>query len=97
MTEPDTRSTKSTTPQDRLTLICHAMIAAFSQQPEKREDDRAIVFLIDEANGGIGLAGYDDDRDALVDLIVHLRAIFRARGQDLHVVPVGNTPPEDRA
>lgn len=89
--------TKSDTPQDRLTRICDDMIATFNQHPEKRAADRAIVFLVDEVKGGIGIAGYDDDKDALVDLIVHLRAIFRARGQDLHFVPVGTTPPKDRA
>jgi hypothetical protein len=73
------------------------MLATFNAHAEKRENDRAIVFLVDEHKGGIGIAGYDDDKDALVDLIVHLRAIFRARGQDLHFVPVGTMPPKDRA
>ena len=89
-------TTRSLTPQDRLTRICDAMIATFNQHGEKREVDRAIVFLVDDAKGGIGIAGYDDDKDALVDLIVHLRAIFRARGQDLHFVSVGTTPPKER-
>lgn len=90
-------STKSTAPQDRLTRICDDMITTFNKNPEKRENDRAIVFLIDEIKGGIGIAGYDNDGDALIDLIIHLRAIFRARGQDIHFVPVGTTPPKDRA
>jgi hypothetical protein len=90
-------TTKSATPQDRLTRICDGMIATFNQHGEKRDADRAIVFLADETKGGIGIAGYDDDKDALVDLIVHLRAIFRARGQDLYFVPVGETPPKDRS
>ena len=90
-------TTRSLTPQDRLTRICDAMIATFNQHSAKSEADRAIVFLVDEVKGGIGIAGYEDDKDALVDLIVHLRAIFRARGQDLHFVPVGTTPPKDRA
>ena len=89
-------STKSTTPQDRLTRICDDMIATFNTNAEKRENDRAIVFLVDEIKGGIGLAGYEDDTEALLDLIIHLRAIFRARGQDIHFVPVGMTPPKDR-
>lgn len=90
-------ATRSLTPQDRLTHICNEMIATFNQHPEKRTNDRAIVFLVDEIKGGIGIAGYDDDADALVDLMVHLRAIFKARGQELHFVPVGDTPPKDRA
>jgi hypothetical protein len=90
-------TTRSLTPQDRLTRICDTMLATFNQHDEKHETDRAIVFLVDEHKGGIGVAGYDDDKDALVDLIVHLRALFRARGQDLHFVPVGTTPPKERA
>jgi hypothetical protein len=90
-------TTKSSTPQDRLTRICNAMIATFNQHGEKRDVDRAIVFLVDEVKGGIGIAGYEDDNDALADLLVHLRAIFHARGQDLHFVPVGTTPSKDRA
>ena len=94
MTKPPT---KSFSPQDRLTRICDGMIATFNAHAETREHDRAINFLVDEVKGGIGIAGYDDDKDALVDLMVHLRAIFQARGQDLHFVPIGTTPPKDRA
>jgi len=91
-------TTKSDEPQDRLTRICDTMLAAFNGHGEKRAADRAIVFLKDDAKGGIALAGYDDDdTDAIMDLLVHLRAMFRARGQDLHFVPVGTTPPKDRA
>ncbi len=96
MTKSKSTSTKSFTPGDRLTRICDSMLATFNQHGEKHDNDRAIVFLVDERKGGIGIAGYADDNDAVVDLIVHLRAIFRARGQDLHFVPVGNTPPEGR-
>ena len=92
-----TRATKSGTPQDRLTRICNDMISTFNGHVEKQTADRAIVFLVDEVKGGIGLAGYTDEDDALVDLIVHLRAIFSARGQELHFVPIGTTPPKDRA
>ena len=94
MTKPPT---KSTTPQDRLTRICNDMIATFNQHGEKRDTDRAIVFLVDETKGGIGIAGYEDESEALVDLMVHLRAIFQAHGQELHFVPVGTTPPKERA
>ena len=92
-----TKSTKSATPQDRLTRICNDMIATFNEHGEKQRPDRAIIFLVDEKKGGIGIAGYDDESDALVDLMVHMRAIFQARGQELHFVPVGTTPPKERA
>jgi hypothetical protein len=90
-------STKSDAPQDRLTRIGNTMLTAFNDHDEKRAADQAIVFLKDETKGGIALAGYDDDRDAIMDLVVHLRALFRASGLDLHFVPVDTTPPGDRA
>lgn len=89
-------STKSDSPQDRLTRIGGAMLASFNEHAEKRDVDRAIVFLKDEVKGGIALAGYPDDKDAILDLMVHLRAMFRTYGHDLHFVPVGTPPPKDR-
>ena len=92
-----TKPTKSDSPQDRLTRVGNTMLGAFNAHAEKRDGDRAIVFLKGENKGGIALAGYDgDDAEAIVDLVVHMRAMFRARGHDLHFVPVGTTPPKDR-
>lgn len=88
---------KSDEPQDRLTRIGSTMLASFNAHDEKRHADRAIVFLKDETKGGIALAGYDDDKEALMDLMVHLRAMFCTHGLDLHFVPVGTTLPKDRA
>ncbi len=91
-------STRTYMPQDRLTRVCDGMLEAFKQHGETADGDRAIVFLVGEDNrGGIALARYDDDKDALLDLFVHLQAIFRANGKDLHIVPVGMTPPGERA
>ena len=90
-------TTKSETPQDRLTRVCDGMITAFNQHAEKLEDDRAVVLVNDGTRGGICIAGYEDEDDAVVDLVMHLRAIFRARGMDLHFVQAGDTPPKDRS
>jgi hypothetical protein len=91
-------STRSFMPQDRLTRVCDSMLETFKQHAETTDGDRAIVFLIGEdKRGGIALARYEDDKDALLDLFIHLQAIFRANGKDLHIVPVGMTPPGERA
>jgi hypothetical protein len=73
------------------------MLDIFKQHPETTETDRAIVLLIngDDKHGGIGLRGYDDDKEAVVDLVIHLKGILRANGQDLHIIPIGSTPPEE--
>ncbi len=92
--------TKGLVPKDRLTRICDTMLETFRTHGEIRDDDRAIVMIVggDDSKGGIGMSGYDEDgSEALADLVMHLRAIFRARGQELHFLPVGATPPKDRA
>lgn len=55
------------------------------------------MFLNDESKGGLGIAGYTAAKDAIMDLVVHLRAMFQTQGVELHFVPVGDTPPKDRA
>jgi hypothetical protein len=92
-------TTRSFMPKDRLTRICDGMLDTFKRHAETTATDRAIVFLSggEDKCGGIGLLGYDDDKDAMVDLLFHLQMIFRANGKELHIVPVGRTPPGDRA
>lgn len=38
--------------------------------------------------GGLQLHGYDDDTDAVVDLLVHLQAIFKSQGRELLLAPL---------
>lgn len=85
-------------PTDRLTRICAAMTDALDAHPEYK-DDQCIVFLSSKVDKKHGLVihGYENDKDAIVDLLVHLRAMFKANGMELHLVPVGTTPPGSRA
>ena len=77
-------------PHDRLTRLCAAMTTALEGHPE-RGDEKCIVFLQSEADhrGGLQLHGYDDDNEALADLFLHLRAMFRAQGKELLFAPLG--------
>jgi hypothetical protein len=77
--------TRSEEPHDRLTELCAVMTDALDAALEPGEAPKCIVFLNDDDRGGLQLHGYDDDADAIVDLLVHLRAIFRANGQELQV------------
>jgi hypothetical protein len=81
---------RSTEPTDRLTRLCDAMADALDAHPE-RGDEKCIVFLTSEADqrGGLQLHGYDDDDEALADLLMHLRAIFRAKGQEFLITTLG--------
>lgn len=76
-------------PHSRLTRICDDMTKAFDAHPEHRDGDKCIVFLDDGRRGGLVLHGYGgDDWEAITDLFVHLRAMFRANGKDLQFVAV---------
>lgn len=79
-------------PQDRLTRLCAAMTEAMDAHPEHNSDtDKAIVFLDDGMMGGIQIHGaYKDDTEALVDLLMHIKAIFEARGQQFEMHFLGD-------
>jgi hypothetical protein len=78
---------RSTEPHDRLTRLCAAMTDALEAHPE-RGSEKAIVFLQDEERGGLQMHGYEDDSEAIADLFIHLRAIFRANGKELMFAPM---------
>ena len=80
--------TRADAAQDRMTRICDAMVKTFDAHRELRETDRCIVFIEDDTQGGIVTNGYADDYDALIALLIHLRAIFRANGQDLQMIAI---------
>lgn len=76
-------------PHDRLTRLCAAMCDALDAHPEHGEE-KCIVFLQDGDLGGLQMHGYEDHTDALVDLFMHLRAIFEANGQVLEIHAFGD-------
>jgi hypothetical protein len=73
-------------PQDRLTRVCDAMTTTFDAHPETRETDKCMVFLDDGSRGGIVLHGYEDSTEAFVDLLMHLKAIFKTMGKRLDIM-----------
>jgi hypothetical protein len=85
----DEKPSRSYEPQDRLTRMANAVLSAAEAHPEWRAGDKVIAFLNDRERGGIAIGGYDDDLDALVDLFLHLRAMFAAHGKELSLVGLG--------
>jgi hypothetical protein len=71
-------------PHDRLTRLCAAMTDALDAHPE-RGTEKCIVFLQGERRGGLQLHGYEDDTEAMVDLFLHLKALFEANGKELQI------------
>jgi hypothetical protein len=80
---------RSETPHDRLTELCAVMTDALDAALEPGEQPKCIVFLQDDERGGLQLHGYDDDLEAMADLFMHLRAVFRANGKDILFAPLG--------
>ena len=68
------------------------MTEALDAHPEYTSEVRCIVFLDDGKRGGLQLHGYDNDTEAMADLLVHLRAIFAANGKTLEIVTVPDDP-----
>ena len=62
------------------------MTDVFDHHPEHVGGDRCIVFLDDGDKGGIVIHGYEDFADAMTDLLMHMRAIFKANGKQMDIM-----------
>jgi hypothetical protein len=51
-----------------------------------------VVFLQDAERGGLQLHGYEDDTEAIVDLLTHLKAIFESNGLEFRIIPMAHGP-----
>lgn len=83
---------RSTEPHDDLTKLANLGLSAIDAEPGT-DDLRCIVMVIRDGHGGIAAGGYGDgltgcDSLMVADLLVHARAILRASGKDLQVVPL---------
>lgn len=87
-----TNERRSVEPTDRKTRIASRVSELIENDPEYIDGDKAIVTVLDNEGGGIGLFGYENDTDAMVDLFVMLRAIARANGRDLEYVGIPDSP-----
>ena len=76
-------------PHDRLTRMCASMTGALEAHPEYSSDVHCVVFLQDGDQGGLQIFGYEDDAEAVADVLLHLKAIFEANGQTLVIAPLG--------
>jgi hypothetical protein len=84
---------RTTEPHDRLTRMCDAMVTVWDAHPEHRPADKCIVFLDDGDRGGLVLHGYDSDTDAMADLLMHLKALFKSSGRELIFAPLPGSGP----
>jgi len=81
--------TSSERPHTRLTRICDTMTESFDAHPEHQEGDKCMVFLDDGKTGGIVLHGYEDQIEAMTDLLMHLKAMFKSAGKEFDIMFLG--------
>jgi hypothetical protein len=76
--------------QEMLTRICARVIAAVEADPEYDPSIKMILMLDNGERGGIVAHGYEDPEGSgpLIDLLTHLRAMFRAQGKDIILAPL---------
>jgi len=79
-------------PHDRLTRLANAVLRNIEEHPEYEKGMRVIVFVNFEERGGIGAHGYEDQKEAIVDLFIHLQAMFATIGKELQLMPIPNRP-----
>lgn len=85
------------TPHNELTQMADSMLA----HVEGYEGRRAIVMLTEptenegENRSGLGMHGYEDEAEVIMDIYVQLRALCRSVGRDcLLVLPDAEVEPE---
>ena len=84
----DEKKTKE--PHDRLTRMCDRVSDQFENDPEWQEGDNLIIFIDStvERRGGFVISGWESESEAIMHIFMHLRALFRANGGDLQMLPM---------
>lgn len=77
-------------PHNRQTRIANALLEAARAHPEYK-DEKLMIFLDGGKTSAIGISGYDDDTEAMVNLFMHLRAMFAANDKELILAPLTKT------
>jgi hypothetical protein len=76
-------------PDGRLTEMTAAALDAIEAHPAHLDGDRVILILDDGRHGGVGLGGYENEREVLGELLAYAVALGRARGRRVAVRVTG--------
>jgi hypothetical protein len=79
---------RSHKPHSRLTYICDMLLGKFEGDPRTKTTDRICIFITGEETSGLVLGGYEDDLDAMTDLLIHMKKVFEANGKNLMILPI---------
>lgn len=86
MTKPE----RKPKPDSRLTRIADTMIDTLREHAKYGPDVRSMILLMDTEGGGIAFSGYDSDedqREAIIDLLMHAQALAQSFGSDVRIYP----------
>jgi hypothetical protein len=81
---------RSHKPHDRLTWICDRLLSKFESDPHSKTSDRICIFITGDETSGLVLGGYEDDLEAMTDLLIHMKKVFEANGKNLMILPINN-------
>jgi hypothetical protein len=74
-------------PHDRLTRLCQRVLELLEAEPEY-DGERCVIFISGEGNGGLMMHGYENDSEAVADVLIHLKAIMAANGRQMIIAPI---------
>jgi len=79
---------------NRLTMLANDALQALKDSERYQPGDKIIIMVQDAAMGGIAAHGYEDpaSEEPMMDLLRHIRAMFRAQGNDLILIPFAQEP-----
>jgi hypothetical protein len=70
-------------PDDRLASICDEMHLAYSNSDESRGDEKIIILIHDEDSAGALFHGYEDEKEALAEVLIHAQQLAKTSGGDI--------------
>ena len=86
-------------PVNRMERIVNKMTDCMDAHPEHQDGDKCVVFLSTGTMGGMVAHGYEGNEDtgrmvtaAIVDVLMHLRAMFRSIGKDIDIIALPEIP-----
>jgi hypothetical protein len=75
-------------PHDRLTHLTDDMLKKMEESEYHEGNEKVIILIQDGNRGGLVLHGYEEDGEAVMDLLTHLKVILKIHGKDLVVMPI---------
>jgi hypothetical protein len=75
-------------PNSRLAVIADSMLNTLEDYQETEPENRieAVVMLSDNEKCTVAFRGFKDDSEAIAAILMHLEAVLRANGKQMHIL-----------